>query len=355
MNVRHSLVSGVGFDLALALVCCFGLSSIASAHHSFAEFNQQKTIEISGTLTDVAWQNPHVRLKVQSQEAGHVVTWDIECHSVGILSRSNVNPQALKVGDKIKVAGNPSRSSSVRMFATNLLTSNGQELVMAPRTQPRWNADAKGMAPAVAASASSQAPPAVTLFHVWSSSFQDPTTGPSALWGASMSLTPAAKKALAAWDPVHDTIAKGCAPKGMPTIMEQPYGMAFEDHGKTILMLLEEYDSVRTIHMSDGVPVPSTKSLLGHSVGRWDGKDLVVTTTGISWKYIAPSGLPQGPSSRMVERFALAPDGKRLDYTVTIADPDTFTTPAVLKRGWVWDPTNRVQKYDCGTRRVVAQ
>ena len=338
----------------VALAICFGLSSITSAHHSFSEFDQRKTIEISGTLSDVAWQNPHVRLKVQSVEAGRVVTWDIECHSVGVLSRTSIDAKALKVGDKVKVAGNPSKASPVRMFATNVLTSAGQELVMQPRTQPRWNADAKVPGPAVAANPQA-VPPVVGIFHVWSSSFEDPTTGPFALWSGNMSLTASAKKALAAWDPVHDTIAKGCDPKGMPTIMEQPYGMAFEDHGKTILLRLEEYDSVRTIHMSDGVPAPATKSLLGHSVGRWEGADLVVTTTGVSWKYIAPNGLPQGPSSRMVERFTLAQDGKRLEYTVTITDPDTFTTPAVLKRAWVFRPTERVQKYSCGTRRAVGQ
>jgi hypothetical protein len=168
-----------------------------------------------------------------------------------------------------------------------------------------------------------------------------------------MSLTPAAKSAVAAWDPVRDTVARGCKPKGMPTIMEQPYGMQFEDRGKTIVLRLEEYDTVRTIHMSDGVPVPKSKSLLGHSVGAWDGTTLVVTTTGISWPYIAPNGLPQGPQSRMVERFTPTADGKRLEYSVTITDPDTFVTPAVLKRAWIWSPTERVRQYECGTRQAA--
>ena len=54
------------------------LPSLVCAHHSFSEFDQSRTIEISGTLSEVAWQNPHVRLKVQSEDAGNVVTWDIE-------------------------------------------------------------------------------------------------------------------------------------------------------------------------------------------------------------------------------------------------------------------------------------
>ena len=337
--------------ILVVLACAVSLcSSVASAHHSFAEFDQTRTIEITGTLTDVAWQNPHVKLKVKSMEGGREVTWDIECHSVGILSRTNVDPGLLKVGGQVKVAGNPSKALPGRMFALNLLTSTGLELVMAPRTAPRWHQDAQGQGPARMASTSAQAAAPAGLYHVWSSSLQDPAAGPFSLWAAPMSLTASAKKALAAWDPVHETVARDCIPKGMPTIMEQPYGMQFEDHGKTIVQRLEEYDTVRTIHMSDGEPVPTTKSLLGYSVGHWDGATLVVNTVGISWKYIAPSGLPQGAASSLVERFTPSADGKRLEYMITITDPETFTTPAVLKRAWVWTAGERVQKYSCGAR-----
>src|SRR5262249_41487750 len=151
------------------------------------------------------------------------------------------------------------------------------------------------------------------------------------------------------------TVARDCIPKGMPTIMEQPYGLQFEDRGTTIVLRIEEYDTVRTIHMSDGSAPSTAKSLLGYSSGKWEGKTLVVTTTGISWPYIAPNGLPQGPSSRLAERFTPAADGKRLAYTLTITDPDTFTTPPVLKRAWVWRADERLRRYACGTRQAVAQ
>ncbi len=170
-----------------------------------------------------------------------------------------------------------------------------------------------------------------------------------------MPLIPAETNALEAWDPVPDNVARECVPKGMPTIMEQPYGMAFEDRGSTILLRIEEYDTVRTIHLTDGAPAPASKSLLGHSVGHWEGRVLVVTTTGISWPYISPAGLPQGPKSQLVERFTPSADGKRLEYAVTVTDPDTFTAPVVLKRAWVWNPAETVQSYSCGKRRPLGQ
>jgi hypothetical protein len=337
----------------VALLILIAIPALASAHHSFSEFDQSRTILISGTLTDYAWQNPHVKLKVEADLDGKTVTWDVECHSIGILSRAAFDPNTFKVGDKVSVAGTPSRATPNRMFATNVLLPSGREVVLAPGVPPRWQTTAAPLAPPGPPPGATVEPPTKGLFKVWGSSFADPRGGPAGLWmGMSpSSLTPAAKSALASWDPIHDTVARGCEPKGMPTIMEQPYGLAFEDHGATITLKLEEYDTLRTIHVSDGAAVPAAKSLLGYSVGRWDGSTLVVTTTGISWRYVSPDGLPLGPSARLEERFTPADDGKRLDYTVTITDPDTFTKPVALERFWVWSPTERVRPYECGQRQ----
>jgi hypothetical protein len=100
--------------------------------------------------------------------------------------------------------------------------------------------------------------------------------------------------------------------------------------------------------MHDDSTAPSGKSLLGHSVGSWVGDSLVVSTTGISWPYIAPNGLPLGRSARMEERFTPSAKGKRLLYTLLIDDPDTFTSAAVLSRSWVWRDGERVREYSCG-------
>ncbi|MEJ0007774.1 MAG: hypothetical protein WDM77_15775 [Steroidobacteraceae bacterium] len=253
----------------------------------------------------------------------------------------------------MKVAGNPSRATPARMFATNLLTESGMELIMAPNAKQRWKSDAAGFA--MRPASATEQPPTKGLFKIWGSSDPaDPETSPAALWRGKMDLTPAAQKARAAWDPVHDRMLNGCDPKGMPTIMEQPYGTQFEDRGSTILLRLEEYDTVRTIHLSDGSQAPKAKTLLGYSVGHWEGETLVVTTTNISWPYIT-DGVRQGPASRVDERFIVAQDGKRLTDNLTITDPTTFTKPAVLKRAWVWRASERVNRYQCGTRQVIAK
>jgi hypothetical protein len=221
---------------------------------------------------------------------------------------------------------------------------------MAPNVKQRWKSETAVFAMQPIAGSAEQ-PPTMGIFKVWGSDLTDPE---GLLFGPKMDLTPAANKALAAWDPVHDRMLNGCDPKGMPTIMEQPYGMQFEDKGAQILLKLEEYDTVRTIHMSDAGQAPKARSLLGYSVGRWDGGALVVTTTGISRPYIT-DGVRQGPASRLEERFAVTADGKRLTYTVTINDPATFPKPTTLHRAWVWRASERVRAYECGTRQNAVQ
>jgi hypothetical protein len=183
---------------------------------------------------------------------------------------------------------------------------------------------------------------------VWSTKFNEP----GGLWRRDYPLTDAAKKARAAFNPLTDSVAPGCRPKGMPTIMEQPYPLEFVKKGDTILLRLEEYDTVRTIVMTpdakfDALP----KTRLGRSKGTWDGETLVVTTDRIDWPYFDPSGIPQGPSSSIVERFTPTADGTRLSYTMTITDAATFSAPVELKRSWVWRSGETVKPYNCVERK----
>jgi hypothetical protein len=340
--------------IAMALFSGVAAPGFSGAHHSSSEYDQKRITEIAGTLSEVLWQNPHAMLKVTVVEAGKSVVWEIECSPISTLERSSVNRSALRVGDTVKVAGFPSRLSPTRLFGTNLLTPASGEIVLALALPARWQVGAATNFAMSTAGHSTATPPTPGILKVWSTAMTDPDANPYALWNAKVSLTPAARSALESWDSLRDTVASGCSPQGMPTIMAQPWAMQFEDHGDTILLRLEQYDTVRTIHMTGESTAPTSKSLLGHSVGKWDGSALVVFTTGISWRYITPNGLPLGPSARLQERFVPSADGRRLNYTLLIDDPHTFTVSPVLTRSWVWRENERVREYACGNRQPLA-
>jgi hypothetical protein len=59
------------------------------------------------------------------------------------------------------------------------------------------------------------------------------------------------------------------------------------------------------------------------------------------------SGVPVHPDARYDERFTLSDDGSRLEYTLVINDPATFTAPVTLHKAWEWRPGEQVKPYDC--------
>ena len=341
-----------------AAACLTGLLAGAGtgwAHHSFAAVYDAATVaEIEGTVTRVLWANPHVRFTINGKnERGRQGLWDVETNSVSILRRMQISSNVLKIGDRIRVAGNPGRRGTLQIFAHNVLLPNGQEVLLQPGSAARWSKQTIGKSDTWLASAGRVSDPSRGIFRVWSSSLsasflfpEDPKTI------AGYPLTPAARAALARFDPVRDAPTRNCAPKGMPTIMEQPYPMEFVQQERDILLRLEEYDTVRTIRMDaapGGKPTPPT--LLGYSAGRWDGSTLVVTTTGVSWRHFDQGGVPLGAGATMVERFTPSPDGSRLDYELTVTDPVTFTRPVVSKKNWIWLPEITLSKYECTNER----
>jgi hypothetical protein len=322
------------------------LTTAAWAHHSMSEYDFDKTVEIEGALVDVRWQNPHIRLSVRSgaDTQGKPMIWEIEGSSLSVLRRMNVTPEKLKAGDTVRVFGYRSKKAPNRMVADNLLQGDGSELVFLPGVKPRWAKAAIG-SKSTWLDAGTAEKAGAGIFRVWSTKLD----AGEPFWQQSYPLTDAAKKILERWDPIKDDVARDCQPKGMPTIMEQPYPIEFVNRKDAILLRMEEYDTVRTIHMG-GKAAASTLPThrLGRSTGRWEGGTLIVRTDGINWSWIDPSGTPLSPAATLVERFTPTADGTRLQYSVVITDPKFLTEPVELKRSWVARPNESVQPFNCG-------
>ena len=335
--------------LRIAYVACIValMTAPAAAHHSYVEFDQQSTIEIEGTLIAAAWQNPHSRLTVAGADGAR---WDIESSAVNGLRRAGAPLELFEVGSKVKVAGWPSTRAASRLFGTNILSAGGQELILF-RAPPRWGAGAIGLERQTLAAGGS-AGSAPTIFRTWGSAYarpgipDDPDASPGSIWRVPLPLTEVARQALAGFDAVKYNMSLGCAPKNMPFVMSVPSPTDFVDRGEAILLRIEEFDVVRTIHMnSRESPSAQPKTPLGYSVGRWEGDTLVVETGSVGGEYLRP-GVPLGPSASFVERFTPSADGNRLHYTIAMTDPYSLTQPVEQKRSWI-AVDEQVLPYNC--------
>jgi hypothetical protein len=101
------------------------------------------------------------------------------------------------------------------------------------------------------------------------------------------------------------------------------YYQIFQTAGYVVLFT-EMIHEARIIPLDGRPHLPQNIRLWsGDSRGRWEGKTLVVDTTNFSTK---SNYMGSGENLHLVERFMrIAPN--RIDYTVTIDDPTTWTKP----------------------------
>ena len=111
----------------------------AWAHHSFsAEFDLDKPIRLTGTVTKLEWTNPHAWFYIDvKDESGKVTNWGWELGSPNGLLRTGWNRNSLKVGTEVTVVGSRARDGGNTANAREIIvTSTGQKL-FAASSQPQ--------------------------------------------------------------------------------------------------------------------------------------------------------------------------------------------------------------------------
>ena len=96
-----------GRFLVLFAALVMALASRLEAHHAFAaEFDRDKPITLTGTVTRLEWTNPHARIYIDvKDERGNVVNWDFELGPPNGLMRRGWNRNSLKHGHVVTIEG----------------------------------------------------------------------------------------------------------------------------------------------------------------------------------------------------------------------------------------------------------
>ena len=97
----------------------------AQAHHSGAMFDQARQVELTGTVREFQWVNPHVFIQLMAKdERGRDVEWSLEMTAPVHLQRLGWRKSSLKPGDRITVTFHPLRNGAP---GGNLLAAVGPD------------------------------------------------------------------------------------------------------------------------------------------------------------------------------------------------------------------------------------
>jgi hypothetical protein len=300
-------------------------------------YDDKQTITIEGAVTKFEWSNPHVYVYLkQLTAAGQAVEWELEASPPSILRRLGWSQETLHTGDTITVTGHPARDPARKSLIPTLIKKGDATLFDRKGVLARLtNADA---APASGVGSLELDGVWVTLLAIKIEEQLD---------GGKLSLTAKGKTAFKHFDEKKMHPGANCMPYPAPVFMVTPDLKRITKGDGVVLIDGEFDDAQRVIHMDvsthDGAPL----SVQGHSVGRWEGKTLVIDTASFTDNAMGNAyGVPSGARKHLVER--LTPDGKgSLTYHFELSDPEFLAAPVAGDVQWVFRPNATYTALKC--------
>jgi len=315
------------------------ISGVAAAHHSFSAFFDNDNVgDIEGEIIDTFWVNPHTSFNIRS-DSGEI--WKIETAPVNRLQRLALDG-TISIGDRVTFSGAFSRLGRNEMLATNMTYANGTEVLLDPGFAGRLGLLDR-VAPVDEPKTEIIGGETQGIYRVWTRDHgpndQDPVRN----------FTAAALAAREAWNPVVDDPALQCIAPGMPVVMDTPFPISFEEAEGQILIQIEQWDGRRTVHMDSNFnPKSQSSSLMGTSIGKWEGRTLIIETSNINWPYVDEFGTPKSEGFTMLERITFSEDNLEMTWEATSSDPKTYNDQAFLGRaGYKWVPGVEIKPYNC--------
>ena len=299
-------------------------------------YDDKQTITIEGAVTKFEWSNPHVYVYLKQLTAGQAIDWELEASPPSILRRLGWSQDTLHPGDTITVTGHPARDSARKSLIPTLIKKGDATLFDRKGELARLtNADA---APAGEVGSLELDGVWVTLLAIKIEEQLDPEK---------LSMTAKGKAALKHFDEKMMHPGANCVPYPAPVFMLTP-DLKRITKGDGVILIDGEFDGAqRTVHMDLNTHDGAAFSVQGHSVGRWEGKSLVIDTAHFADHAMGNGyGLPSGARKHLVER--LTPDGKgALTYHFEFSDPEFLAAPVAGDVQWVFRPNATYAALKC--------
>ena len=351
------------------------VSGQAAAHHGFGSFDMSREIRLTGTVTELAFVNPHAWLYLDvAGEDGTVTPFRCEMRSATTLRRSGWTPEMFPVGEQVTIAGSPDANDPAACYVSTVVFADGSSIDRYGQRTPATVAPDAARAERAARLANGD-PNIAGLWAAEQLVMSDPRgvdgslvplsqaealaaeagadrgSGGGANAGRSnaagrdsrvpliagdaasrlfigrVPLTAAGEAAMAAASAAGNP-AMRCEPIGI--LMDWSYDSPVNRITQTATTITLEYGKfgyARTVHLDRAThPEDLEPSLTGHSIGRWEDDVLIVDTIGVRAGSLT-RGLVASEALHLVERFSLDPESMTLTREFVAEDPLYFVEP----------------------------
>ena len=117
----------------MLMVLLAAVATLVQAHHSFAaEFDTAKPVKMTGVVTKVEWQNPHIWFYVDVKaDDGKVTNWGFSGGAPGQLMRRGIAKKVIQEGMTITVEGFRSKDGSNNANGARVTFPDGRSVFTA--------------------------------------------------------------------------------------------------------------------------------------------------------------------------------------------------------------------------------
>ena len=314
-------------------------SAQVQAHHSRANFDNDKDLELTGKVIDYSWRNPHVYVEIEVlDKSGKPKTWLVEAHSVTGMKGKGWSRDTLIEGSSVTIVGHPDRNPEKAFMLMSYIQKPGEDRLYAFNRGPKNKDDIE---------------PSTDFSGTWDLDFSRFNVKQAGGGPPKWSYTDAAQAQADAYS-VNDNPELTCHPIGVPKIVIYPYAINWFREGDVIRIEKEHLDESRTIYLNPEA-VANKKvipSYVGTSIGRFESKrHLVVETTGfLPTPWGNANGIDSSEQKKVTEHYHLAEDGLSMEIRYTIEDPVYLTEPATATGGYFKAKSRAFEKLGCDQR-----
>ena len=331
------------------LVILIATASVFSAraacgHHGFAvHYDVNDQVRIEGQVYKVRIKNPHAEIQIQAVDKdGNKVIWTCETQAGSILRRKGVTADRFVAGEAIVVEGSRARRNPHGCEVGSIYFADGRTLTLRSTAGHARigvnNVDEK------------TARKRQSVLGMW---LRDSFSGPPMTPGFPDLITEAGRAANANYVGSRDDPTRQCSPvnpirawiaPGTPTEIRERDGQIEIQH--------EFMDTTRIVDMhGNDYPEKIARSIMGHSVGRFDGEALIVDTSlfeaGVMLTHVAfDGGVLHSDDLELTEVYSVVRDTGELKIEWAARDAQYFPEP--ITGELLLSPTNlAIDRFDC--------